>query len=71
MGFMSIDRLIARRRRHPTYIDLHALRRPCSRGRHEPDRGTVVVRRARTSDVPRIKELIDQYAGRILLRRTW
>ncbi len=33
------------------------------------DRGTVVVRRARTSDVPRIKELIDQYAGRILLEK--
>lgn len=29
----------------------------------------VTVRRARTSDVPRIKELIDQYAGRILLEK--
>ncbi|MDL9936344.1 amino-acid N-acetyltransferase [Gordonia sp. ABSL1-1] len=29
----------------------------------------VVIRRARTSDVPRIKELIDQYAGRILLEK--
>ncbi|MBD0861348.1 amino-acid N-acetyltransferase [Gordonia sp. zg691] len=29
----------------------------------------VVVRRARTSDVPRIKELIDQYAGKILLEK--
>ncbi|WP_202421651.1 amino-acid N-acetyltransferase [Gordonia sp. SID5947] len=28
-----------------------------------------VIRRARTSDVPRIKELIDQYAGRILLEK--
>lgn len=27
------------------------------------------IRRARTSDVPRIKELIDQYAGRILLAK--
>ncbi|MGC4963802.1 amino-acid N-acetyltransferase [Gordonia sp. DT218] len=27
------------------------------------------IRRARTSDVPRIKELIDQYAGRILLEK--
>ena len=27
------------------------------------------MRRARTSDVPRIKELIDQYAGRILLEK--
>jgi amino-acid N-acetyltransferase len=32
-------------------------------------RGDVSVRRARTSDVPRIKELIDQYAGRILLEK--
>ncbi|MFT4126429.1 MAG: amino-acid N-acetyltransferase [Gordonia sp. (in: high G+C Gram-positive bacteria)] len=31
--------------------------------------GPVVIRRARTSDVPRIKELIDQYAGRILLEK--
>jgi amino-acid N-acetyltransferase len=31
--------------------------------------GDVCVRRARTSDVPRIKELIDQYAGRILLEK--
>ncbi|MCF8588145.1 amino-acid N-acetyltransferase [Gordonia liuliyuniae] len=29
----------------------------------------VVVRRARTSDVPRIKELIDVYAGKILLAK--
>ncbi len=29
----------------------------------------VVIRRARTSDVPRIKELIDQYAGKILLEK--
>lgn len=29
----------------------------------------VLVRRARTSDVPRIKELIDQYAGKILLEK--
>jgi amino-acid N-acetyltransferase len=29
----------------------------------------VVVRRARTSDVPRIKSLIDQYAGKILLEK--
>ncbi|WOC14422.1 amino-acid N-acetyltransferase [Gordonia sp. MP11Mi] len=29
----------------------------------------VVVRRARTSDVPRIKELIDIYAGKILLAK--
>ncbi|MFT4044234.1 MAG: amino-acid N-acetyltransferase [Gordonia sp. (in: high G+C Gram-positive bacteria)] len=28
------------------------------------------IRRARTSDVPRIKELIDQYAGRILLEKS-
>lgn len=34
-----------------------------------PDRDPVIVRRARTSDVPRIKELIDQYAGRILLEK--
>ena len=71
MGFMSIDRLAARRRRHPTYIDSHVLRRPPEADTTATDRGTVVVRRARTSDVPRIKELIDQYAGRILLERTW
>ncbi|MCF8602805.1 amino-acid N-acetyltransferase [Gordonia sp. HY442] len=29
----------------------------------------IVVRRARTSDVPRIKELIDIYAGKILLAK--
>ncbi|OCW88102.1 N-acetylglutamate synthase [Nocardia farcinica] len=29
----------------------------------------VAIRRARTSDVPRIKELIDQYAGKILLEK--
>ena len=29
----------------------------------------VVIRRARTSDAPRIKELIDQYAGKILLEK--
>ncbi|WP_188492271.1 amino-acid N-acetyltransferase [Williamsia phyllosphaerae] len=29
----------------------------------------MVIRRARTSDVPRIKEVIDQYAGRILLEK--
>ena len=28
-----------------------------------------LIRRARTSDVPRIKELIDLYAGRILLEK--
>ncbi|MFW0797317.1 amino-acid N-acetyltransferase [Gordonia sp. CPCC 205515] len=33
---------------------------------HQPD---LVIRRARTSDVPRIKDLIDQYAGRILLEK--
>lgn len=32
-------------------------------------RSEVIVRRAHTSDVPRIKELIDQYAGRILLEK--
>ncbi|WP_461416511.1 amino-acid N-acetyltransferase [Gordonia sp. GN26] len=35
----------------------------------EPTTGVVVVRRARTSDVPRIKELIDKYAGKILLEK--
>ncbi|WP_440713657.1 amino-acid N-acetyltransferase [Gordonia sp. FQ] len=34
---------------------------------HPADDGEPIVRRARTSDVPRIKELIDIYAGRILL----
>lgn len=29
----------------------------------------VLIRRARTSDVPRIKALVDQYAGRILLEK--
>jgi amino-acid N-acetyltransferase len=32
-------------------------------------RGGVVVRRARTSDVPEIKRLVDTYAGRILLEK--
>lgn len=31
--------------------------------------GDVVVRRARTSDVPEIKRLVDTYAGRILLEK--
>lgn len=31
--------------------------------------GPPTIRRARTSDVPRIKELVDQYAGRILLEK--
>lgn len=31
--------------------------------------GTARVRRARTSDVPAIKALVDQYAGRILLEK--
>lgn len=35
----------------------------------DPPQSDVVIRRARTSDVPRIKELIDQYAGRILLEK--
>lgn len=34
---------------------------------HPAQPGDVVIRRARTSDVPRIKELIDIYAGKILL----
>ncbi|SIR86145.1 amino-acid N-acetyltransferase [Williamsia sterculiae] len=34
-----------------------------------PEQPGIVVRRARTSDVPRIKELIDEYAGRILLEK--
>ncbi|MFT3900236.1 MAG: amino-acid N-acetyltransferase [Gordonia sp. (in: high G+C Gram-positive bacteria)] len=33
------------------------------------DPGPAAVRRARTSDVPRIKELIDVYAGKILLAK--
>lgn len=33
------------------------------------DRATVVVRRARTSDVPQIKRLVDIYAGKILLEK--
>ena len=37
-------------------------------GRPAPD-GTLVVRRARTSDIPDIKRLIDIYAGRILLEK--
>ncbi|WP_068162335.1 amino-acid N-acetyltransferase [Rhodococcus phenolicus] len=35
---------------------------------HEPD-DRIIVRRARTSDVPEIKRLIDIYAGRILLEK--
>lgn len=34
-----------------------------------PESDALVVRRARTSDVPRIKELVDIYAGRILLEK--
>ncbi|NDZ92525.1 amino-acid N-acetyltransferase [Streptomyces sp. SID6673] len=34
-----------------------------------PEVRDAMIRRARTSDVPRIKELIDQYAGRILLEK--
>ncbi|MGE2718618.1 amino-acid N-acetyltransferase [Mycolicibacterium celeriflavum] len=33
------------------------------------DTGEVVVRRARTSDVPAIKSLVDIYAGKILLEK--
>jgi len=36
---------------------------------HATDAGEVVVRRARTSDVARIKEIVDMYAGRILLEK--
>lgn len=35
-----------------------------------PDSGATLVRRARVDDVPRIKELIDHYAGEILLEKT-
>src|ERR1035437_3012616 len=31
--------------------------------------GAVLVRRARTSDIPAVKELVDHYAGRILLEK--
>ncbi len=41
-----------------------------SRVRTRRWRGEVVVRRARTSDVARIKEIVDMYAGRILLEKT-
>lgn len=34
-----------------------------------PASNDIVVRRARTSDVPQIKALIDQYAGKILLEK--
>src|SRR5258708_37921736 len=34
-----------------------------------PDTPRVVVRRARTSDVPAIKHLVDTYAGKILLEK--
>ncbi|GAC70839.1 amino-acid N-acetyltransferase [Gordonia soli] len=37
--------------------------------RVDVDAAPVRIRRARTSDVPRIKELIDEYAGRILLEK--
>ncbi|WP_299574325.1 amino-acid N-acetyltransferase [uncultured Williamsia sp.] len=36
---------------------------------HTPAAGDIVVRRARTSDVSRIKEIVDMYAGRILLEK--
>ena len=35
----------------------------------DPRRTDVVIRRARTSDVPEIKRLVDTYAGRILLEK--
>jgi amino-acid N-acetyltransferase len=42
---------------------------PAAGGPHlEPDH-ELVVRRARTSDVPEIKRLVDTYAGRILLEK--
>ncbi|MBS1696645.1 MAG: amino-acid N-acetyltransferase [Actinobacteria bacterium] len=34
-----------------------------------PDDGRLVVRRARTSDVPAIKALVDEYSGKILLEK--
>ncbi|MDZ7932712.1 amino-acid N-acetyltransferase [Rhodococcus sp. NPDC076796] len=37
--------------------------------RRSANDGTLVVRRARTSDIPEIKRLIDIYAGRILLEK--
>lgn len=40
-----------------------------SRGPIASSTGTVVVRRARTSDIPAVKELVDCYAGRILLEK--
>ena len=36
---------------------------------HPDEPSSVLVRRARTSDVPRIKSLIDIYAGKILLEK--
>ena len=38
-------------------------------GAHQQASVDVVVRRARTSDVPDIKRLVDTYAGRILLEK--
>jgi len=31
----------------------------------------VVVRRARTSDIPAMKALVDIYSGKILLEKNW
>ncbi|MGV0627419.1 amino-acid N-acetyltransferase [Mycolicibacter minnesotensis] len=45
--------------------------RYCSAVNHAADRpvGRTLVRRARTSDVPAIKQLVDVYAGKILLEK--
>lgn len=40
-----------------------------SDGPDAPASALPTIRRARTSDVPRIKQLVDQYAGRILLEK--
>lgn len=39
-------------------------------GPRSTDAGGIVVRRARTSDVPAIKDLVDHYAGKILLEKS-
>ncbi len=42
---------------------------PAPDGRGDAPGGEVVVRRARTTDVPRIKRLVDTYSGKILLEK--
>jgi amino-acid N-acetyltransferase len=58
---------LARHRNRISVADADTLAAVSGADAQQP--GGVVVRRARTSDVPAIKELVDVYAGRILLEK--